>query len=111
MLELKSYSEEHLLAITKEFSSIDRNSVRNIPSYLLGIMRKVPAPYTCKIFFLTFLFILFLFIINVNISIFISIAIKNISNEDRFPAKRPLDYYVSFSTENIILTIIFTYLI
>jgi len=70
--ELKSFSEDHLLAITKEFSSLDRNSVRNVPSYLLGISRKVPAPYAPS---------------------------KNISIEERFPTKRPLDYYDDMERE------------
>ena len=59
LLELRSYSDDHLLAIIKEFSSLDRNSVRNVPSYLLGIIRKVPVPYNGKILFL---FLLYFFI-------------------------------------------------
>lgn len=40
--ELKNYPEEHALAITREFGSVDRESIRNVPSYLVGISRRVP---------------------------------------------------------------------
>lgn len=42
LLELKGYPEEHALAIAREFLSVDRLSIRNVPSYLVGISRRVP---------------------------------------------------------------------
>jgi hypothetical protein len=41
--ELKGYPEEHALAIAREFLSVDRLSIRNVPSYLVGISRRVPV--------------------------------------------------------------------
>mmetsp|Transcript_9591 Transcript_9591/g.14439 ORF Transcript_9591/g.14439 Transcript_9591/m.14439 type:complete len:438 (+) Transcript_9591:28-1341(+) len=39
--ELAAMPEDFALTIAKEFTALDRDSVRNVPSYLLGIARRV----------------------------------------------------------------------
>jgi hypothetical protein len=46
LMEMKGYPEEHALAIAREFLSVDRLSIRNVPSYLVGISRRVPMAGT-----------------------------------------------------------------
>lgn len=39
--ELKKLPAEFAMTVAKEFSSLDRSSVRNVPNYLCGIARRV----------------------------------------------------------------------
>ena len=45
--ELKSMPEDFALTVAKEFSSLDKSTVRNVPNYLLGIARRVA--HNCKL--------------------------------------------------------------
>jgi hypothetical protein len=94
--ELKGYPEEHGVAIAKEFSSVDRESIRNVPSYLVGISRRVPFQGTSALSF-PLIFTLFLHLRS-------SLSSGRVPPEERFPpAKRPLEMHVSPSTPSLLL--------
>jgi hypothetical protein len=44
--ELKKLPAEFAVTVAKEFSSLDRTTVRNVPNYLCGIARRVAQ--NCK---------------------------------------------------------------